>query len=258
MQRSLISLAAALVAVSPPCVRAAEPLSLAEAAERFVERSAALPQGSVRAQSIDRQIPLGDCAAGWIWSFPYEARTTVQVSCTASPIPSRRFVAVRYLTPEGGPQGRATAPAATRSFVVAARDLTVGAVLGIEDLEVVSASPRDRAFSSTLSDPQALVGLSLTRSVRQGESIGRADTRNAVLVKRNSTVSAWSSFPGGRVVTKLTALQSGKVGDWIDVENPQTGRRLRGLVQADGTVKMSGAAATAPEVVAQGTMSRAD
>ena len=62
MQKLLI----ALVAVLPLSVRAAEPVSLAEAAERFVERSAALPEGSVRAQSIDRQIPLGNCATGWI------------------------------------------------------------------------------------------------------------------------------------------------------------------------------------------------
>ncbi|NBU24211.1 MAG: flagella basal body P-ring formation protein FlgA [Gammaproteobacteria bacterium] len=255
MLKPLTSLVAALFAASLPNAGAAEPLSLAAAAERFVERSTSLPEGSVRAQSIDRQMPLGDCPAGWEWSFPYEARTTVQVSCTASPIPSKRFVAVRYLVPETRAQDRAPSAGAMRRFVVAARDLGVGAVLRPEDLEVVSVPPRDRAFSSTLSDPETLVGLALTRPVRRGESLGRADARNAVAIKRNSVVAAWSSFPGGRVVTKLTAMQSGKVGDWIDAENPQTGRRLRGLVQADGTLKMGGGA---PDVLAQGTMSRAD
>lgn len=257
MHTPLTSLVAALLAASLPIVRAAEPLSLAAAAERFVERSASLPEGSVRAQSIDRKIPLGDCAAGWEWSFPHEARTTVQVSCTASTTPSKRFVAVRYLGPEARAQDRVQSSGTMRHFVVAARDLSVGTVLRLEDLEVVAIPPRDRAFSSTLSDPETLVGLALTRPVRQGENIGRADARNTVSIKRNSVVAAWSSFPGGRVVTKLTAMQSGKVGDWIDVENPQTGRRLRGLVQADGTLKVGGGA-TPPDVLAQGTMSRAD
>jgi len=146
MQRLLIS----LLVVLPLCGQAAEPLSLAEAAERFAERSASLPTGSVQAQSIDRQIPLGNCASGWDWSFPYEARTTVQVSCTASPNPSRRFVAVRY------PSSPAAA-SPQRKFVIATRDLAVGSVLGVDDLAVSSIPAKERAFSSTLSDPTALI-----------------------------------------------------------------------------------------------------
>ena len=233
MQKLLIS----LLVVLPLCARAAEPLSLAEAAERFAERSASLPAGSVQAQSIDRQIPLGNCSSGWVWSFPYEARTTVQVSCTASASPSRRFVAVRYPSDEGRTVAASSA-ANQRNYVIATRDLTVGTVLAADDLAVVSASPKERAFSSTLSDPAALIGLALTRPVRQGESVGRADARSVQIIKRNTSVTAWSSFPGGRVMARLTALQNGKVGEWIEVENPQSGRRLKGLVQADGTVRI--------------------
>jgi flagella basal body P-ring formation protein FlgA len=250
------SIFVALLVAFPLCVRAAEPLSLAEAAERFVERSASLPDGSVQAQSIDRQIPLGDCASGWMWSFPYEARTTVQVTCTASPTSSRRFVAVRYPYQQSRREDRVPSPTAQRSFVVAARDLAVGTVLSAGDLEVAAASPKDRVFSSTLSDPSALVGLALTRPVRQGEPIGRADARGVQVVKRNSPVSAWSAFPGGRVVAKLMSLQTGKVGDWVELENPQSGRRLRGIVQADGTVRISGGATSGGGT--QGTASQVD
>jgi flagella basal body P-ring formation protein FlgA len=175
-----------------------------------------------------------------VWSFPYEARTTVQVSCTTSANPSRRFVAVRY--PSGEARSVATSAAANqRNFVIATRDLTVGTVLVADDLAVASASPKERAFSSTLSNPAALIGLALTRSVRQGESVGRADARSVQIIKRNTSVTAWSSFPGGRVMARVTALQNGKVGEWIEVENPQSGRRLKGLVQSDGTVRISSA-----------------
>jgi flagella basal body P-ring formation protein FlgA len=240
MQKLLFSLLAAL----PMCAGAAEPLSLAEAAERFAERSASLPAGSVQAQSIDRQIPLGNCASGWTWSFPYEARTTVQVSCTASTTPSRRFVAVRYPSLDSRTDTSPSSVGPQKNFVVAARDLTVGTILSLDDLEVISVSPKERAFTSTLSDPAALVGLALTRPVRQGEPLGRADARGVQIIKRNTSVSAWSAFPGGRVMAKLTALQNGKVGEWVEVENPQSGRRLRGIIQADGTVRINGSAAS--------------
>lgn len=251
MSKTLLAFAACL-ALAPALARGE---SLASAAETFVEHSLSLPEGSVRAHSVDPKLSLGECETGWQWSFPYEARTTVQVICTASPTPSRRSVAVRYPTAEGGSDDRSSPAAHHRSFVVAARDLAIGAVLRADDLGVVPVAPKDRVFSSTLSDPDALVGLALTRPVRKGENLGRADVRSAQTVKRNSSVSAWSSFPGGRVVAKLTALQNGKTGDWIDVENPQSGRRLRGVVQADGTVMISGYSVGSG---AQGLASRVD
>ncbi len=226
-----------LLVMLPMWAGAAEPLSLADAAERFAERIAGLPEGSVQAQSIDRKIPLGNCSSGWVWSFPNEVRTTVQVSCTTSATSTRRFVAVRYPSDEGRTFAASSA-VNQRNYVIATRDLTVGTVLAADDLAVVSASPKERAFSSTLSDPAALIGLALTRPVRQGESVGRADARSVQIIKRNTSVTAWSSFPGGRVMARLTALQNGKVGEWIEVENPQSGRRLKGLVQADGTVRI--------------------
>ncbi len=238
MQKLLVSLFVLL----PVWVGAAEPLSLADAAERFAERVAGLPEGSVQAQSIDRKIPLGNCSSGWVWSFPNEVRTTVQVSCTTSATSTRRFVAVRYPAFNSRTETPASSVSTQKYFVVASRDLTIGSVLTLEDLDVVAVAPKERAFNSTLSDPTALVGLALTRSVRQGEPVGRADARGVQVVKRNTPVTAWSSFPGGRVIAKLTALQNGKVGEWIDVESPQTGRRLRGQIQADGTVKIHGSA----------------
>lgn len=249
-------LLASLFVVAPLWGGAAEPLSLAEAAERFAERSASIPQGSVQAHSIDRKIPLGNCSSGWVWSFSNEVRTTVQVACITSATSTRRFVSVRYLSSDGRVEPPSSSVATQKYFVVAARDLTIGAVLSLDDLEVITVPTKDRAFSSTLSDPAALVGLALTRSVRQGEPLGRADARGVQVVKRNTPVTAWSSFPGGRVVAKLHALQNGKASEWIEVENPQSGRRLRGQVQADGTVRIHGTASIGP--VTQNILTPAD
>jgi flagella basal body P-ring formation protein FlgA len=230
----------ALFCLLPLSAWSGERVSLADAAERFAESSASLPAGSVRAVAIDPQIPLGNCPSGWQWSFPYEARTTVQVTCTASPTPSRRLVAVRYLADETRADGQPPVTTPPRRHLVAARDMAIGSVLSADDVVLQDIPPKGRAFSSTLSDPSSLVGLSLTRSVRKGESLGRADARSTQVVKRNAPVSAWSAFPGGRVVSRLVALQNGKSGDWITLENPQSGRKIRGLVQDDGTVKVGG------------------
>lgn len=228
----------ALLAVSSPWGWVAEPLSLARAAEVFAERSAELPAGSVRAVAIDPQIPLGDCSSEWQWSFPYEARTTVQVICTASPTLSRRLIALRYVIGGQRPGNPLTPASITKRYVVAARDLSIGSILTPENVEVIETPPGDRVFAATLSDPETLVGLSLTRSVRRGEALGRADARAVQVIKRNSLASAWSVFPGGRVSAKLMALQNGKAGEWIMLENLQSGRKLRGQVQTDGTVRI--------------------
>jgi flagella basal body P-ring formation protein FlgA len=231
--RLLIASAALL-----PCSAAAEHNSLALEAERFAEQSLSLAPGSARAQSIDRQVPLGNCASGWEWSFPYEARTTVQVSCTASPS-VRRYVSMKYDTAASGNTGSSGPEGSTRYFVTAARDLAVGHVLSATDLEVATELPKGRSLQSTLADPDSLVGLSLTRAVREGEPLGRADARAHLVVRRKSPVTGWYSFPGGRVHAKLVAMENGKAGDWIDLENPQSGRRVRGRVHSNGTVQIS-------------------
>jgi flagella basal body P-ring formation protein FlgA len=98
--------------------------------------------------------------------------------------------------------------------------------------------PSGRLLVASITDPQPLIGQTLTRPVRRGEPIGRADARSHLIVRRNAVVSAWSEFAGGRVVSKLVALQNGRAGDWIEMENPQSGRQLRGQVQTDGSVRL--------------------
>lgn len=222
----------------PLCSVAAESTLLAEAAEQFAEQSLALPAGSAHAQSIDRQLFLGRCESGWIWSFPYEARTTVQVSCMASPL-IRRFVSMRYDAAAFGSSIASSQDARQRHYVAATRDLVVGHVLSADDLEISDEWPKARPFSSTLSDPASLIGLTLTRSIRRGEALGRADARPGFVVKRNAVLTGRYSFPGGQVYAKLVAMENGKAGDWIGLENPQSGRRLKGRVLADGTVEVS-------------------
>jgi flagella basal body P-ring formation protein FlgA len=111
--------------------------------------------------------------------------------------------------------------------VVATRDLPFGKILTADDLEVVSIEESARPSESNLSDPDVLIGSALSRAVRAGETLGRADAHTAIVVKRKKIVVASSVFDGGRVSTQLVAQQDGKAGDWIEFENPQSGRKVR-------------------------------
>jgi flagella basal body P-ring formation protein FlgA len=234
MSKTLLAFAACL-ALAPALARGE---SLASAAETFVEQNLSLPDGSVRAHSVDPKLSLGECESGWEWSFPYEARTTVQVVCNAAPLLPKRFVAINLPNLEGTPRPATAARPTDAAIVLAAKDLPYGHVLTEHDLIVAVVERQGRPLSATLSDPRTLVGLTATRPLRQGEPVGRSDARSHTLVKRSAIVTVWSEFAGGRVNSKLIALQNGKAGDWIELENPQSGRKLRGHVQSDGTVRL--------------------
>lgn len=236
MSKTLTAFVACL-ALAPALSQAT---SLAKAAERFVEDALSLPTGSVRAHSVDPRLSLGECGVDWQWSFPYENHNTVQVICPATPQAAKRFVAIQLPDLTGRDSGRQAIAAVSesRQTVVATRDLPYGHVISEADLNVVELSRNGRPLSATLSDTSPLLGLTLTRPIRQGEPLGRADARAHTLVKRSTVVSAWAEFAGGRVVSKLVALQNGKAGDWIELENPQSGRKLRGQIQKDGSVRL--------------------
>ena len=76
MSKTLLAFAACL-ALAPALARGE---TLASAAETFVEQSLSLPEGSVRAHSVDPKLSLGECQSGWQWTFPYETCTVVRVS----------------------------------------------------------------------------------------------------------------------------------------------------------------------------------
>ena len=247
MQRSLKPVTAAALflwsmapAVAAEQAYASAGSSLAEAAESFAEEVLALPSGSVRAQSIDRKLQLGDCPTGWAWGFAFGSRQTVQVVCPGDPR-SRRLVALALpeaTAPEPEPRNAGT-------VVVVVRDLPFGHRLGAADLREETSLAGAR-LTGTISSMDSALGQTLTRTVRSGETLARADLRTAISIKRNTMVMGWSEFAGGRVSAKLMALENGRVGQWIELENPQSGRKLRGEVQADGSVRLSGLNSSGP------------
>lgn len=131
------------------------------------------------------------------------------------------------------------------TVVVVVRDLPFGHRLGAADLREETSSAGAR-LTGTISSMDSALGQTLTRTVRNGETLARADLRTAISVKRNTMVMGWSEFTGGTVSAKLMALENGRVGQWIELENPQSGRKLRGEVQIDGSIRLSGLKSSGP------------
>ena len=205
--------------------------TLAASAERFAESALKLPSGSVTAVTINNQLPLGSCASGWQWTFAFSTRNTVKAHCPGVAGPDK-FVSLRLPAPaEAKPQ-------ATFSAVVLNRDLPYGYSLTAADLSVKQLPAGMANTANSLGNPDDLVGKSLTRHMRAGDTPGRADVQAMLVIRRNDSVTGWSYFSGGRVGTKLIALQDGRAGQRIDLENTLSKRKLRGEIQPDGTVRL--------------------
>jgi|GEM_PF-1203914 len=216
--------------------------SLASAAERFTENELHLPAGTVHAVAIDRRVTLGECKGGFEFDFPFGTKTTLEVKCPD------RSVNHRYVTmtlPSGETVSTATHDVSSKtptganlpSVWVAAHDLPYGKVLSGDDLVLSSDNPRKAQGISALAD---LLGTTLTRPITTGMVVSRADIRATQIIKRQMPVMAYSEFAGGQVTSKMVALQAGAVGDFIELENPQSGRKRFGQIQNDGTVRLGG------------------
>lgn len=215
--------------------------TLAASAERFAESALKLPAGSVTAVMINSQLPLGTCVSGWQWTFAFSTRNTVKAHCPGAAGPDK-FVSLRLPVPaEAKPQ-------ATSPTVVLNRDLPYGHLLTAEDLSVKQLPAGTTGTGNTLGNPDDLVGKSLTRHMRAGDAPGRADVQAMLVIRRNDSVTGWSYFSGGRVGTKLVALQDGRAGQRIDLENPLSKRKLRGEIQPDGTVRLGGLGTSSTQV----------
>ena len=229
-RQDLLGVALAGLLISCSVSAGTSPITLTQAAKEFAATALGLDPASVDALHVDPRLPLGECASGWNFSFAFNSRTTVEVACDA-PGSAKRYVALRLPA-----EPVASAPGLT--YVVAARDLPFGHLVRLSDLKLATTPQGDRPPPQALTSMDDLLGQSLTRPMRAGEAMGRADVRQAILVRRKARVAAWSEFAGGRITTSLISLENGRTGDWIELENPGSGRKVRGQIQADGTVRL--------------------
>jgi flagella basal body P-ring formation protein FlgA len=129
-----------------------------------------------------------------------------------------------------------------RPVLVAARSIRRGERPSARDVRV---EPRDlaelegRPFEDWLGSAEALLGRRARRSLRAGEPIAAAWLESAPLVERGQTVRIELERGALRIEAAGEARAAGREGDWVEVLNRDSRRKLVGRVGPDGAVHVA-------------------
>ncbi len=206
------------------------PEAIREAAEVFLteELEEAFDQVAVEARGVDRRLRLEACD-GELDAFVPHGRSahrasTVGVSCEGS-APWTVYV-------------RMDVEARTQ-MVVADRSLSRGSRLTEDDLRIEARDAR-RVRGEFFQDPEQLVGMEMSRSLREGTAVTGQHVQAALLVDRGDRVQLRAGNDGSiRITSRGRALERGREGDRIRVENLDSEREVQGRVVGHGEVRVS-------------------
>ena len=132
----------------------------------------------------------------------------------------------------------------TVEVAVLTRTLARGDVIKSSDFAVERR--RKAEFLASAVPASQAVGLAAVRPLRAGELLRTTDLTKAEVVRRNQTVTIVYQAPGITLTVRGKAMESGAVGDVINVTNLQSNHVVQASVEGPGRVTM---AAVAPAVV---------
>ena len=117
-----------------------------------------------------------------------------------------------------------------RSVLVARQNLMAGQSVEALMFEMGLVSARDNT-QRYYTDLKGLEFGELARNLQAGEPLRQSDVRPAILVRKGQIVILTVSMPGGLQVTlRSEALQDARLGDTVQVRNPESGRVMNGVV----------------------------
>lgn len=182
---------------------------------------ATVPAGTEAEAVLDNGLRMARCSA------PLQARstanTTVEVSCpdTGS---WRLFVPIKIRR--------------EMDVVVVKRGVAAGETLSAADLETVRRDTA-RIAGAVLSDPQAVVGRVMRRTLQAGSLVSANDLVAPRLVRRGDNVALVSRRGGVEVRVAGRAMGDAGANERVSVENLSSRKILQGTVTADGDVLVS-------------------
>ena len=199
---------------------------------------------------LNPKLRVRPCMSGWQWkNFPQQA--TVQVSCaqprtlfliqwttqsTPSPAPASTTATLpKPPKPVAAVSTEPPAPptplvVATRKALSINQTLPRGSHLTPAMLSWVEI-PATSWAGHHLGDMAAAQGAELTRDMRPGQILSKNDIRPSVMVKKGQLVTIHIGEPGRMSISaQLQALQDGRMGETINLKNPESGRLLSGVV----------------------------
>lgn len=198
------------------------------AAEKAVAAHLKSPGGRVRAVAteINSRLRLAPCSEPLRARLPYEtgrkSRITAEVRCDGKEA-WKLFVPVRVEIWE--------------QVLVAAGPLQRGQLLGSGDVRLAerTMASQTRGF---LLDPAHAVGYRLKRSLSEGDVITPAVLVAPPLIEQGQRVTLQARSGPLMVQIGGVALEDGLLGEIIEVENRESGRKVEGVVRSGKTVEV--------------------
>lgn len=125
------------------------------------------------------------------------------------------------------------------------RDMAEGETIRPQDLDTITL-PASRVSQDIVISEAQLVGLAPKRILRGGDMIRSADIRQPLAVTKGALVDIAYSNGALTLMMRGRAVQSGAVGDVIDIVNPTSNRKVQGVVTGANMVRIQ--ALGAPQV----------
>lgn len=120
---------------------------------------------------------------------------------------------------------------------VPTRDIATGEVVRAEDIEWIRL-PSNRVSQNIVTAAAQLVGMSPRHPLRAGDPLRVSDIAPPIVVTKGSQVDMTYVSGALTLMARGRALQSGAVGDTVDILNPRSNRTVQGVVEGPGAVKI--------------------
>ena len=112
-----------------------------------------------------------------------------------------------------------------------------GSIIAENDLEIVLRRI-DSPVIDVIVDPSLAVGMELKRPLAAGATIRHGQVAYPRIVERGQTVTLVAGTAGLEVRMQGKAMANGSEGDRLLVTNLSSGRRVEGIVLANGDVQI--------------------
>ena len=115
-----------------------------------------------------------------------------------------------------------------------------GDIISDDMLTDAPISEVEGAIGTIVEDRSALLGRLARRTLLPGRAVLTIAVGNPRAIKNGSEVTLYYSEGDLKIITEASALQDASVGDVVKVRNADSGITVSGIVQPDGSVRVSG------------------
>ena len=127
-------------------------------------------------------------------------------------------------------------------------DVTPGTIVSAADIQWIKL-PATRVSNNIITAATNLVGMAPRYPVRAGEPVRLSDMQMPVAVAKGAVVDMNYSTGTLTLLARGRALQSGAIGDTIDILNPRSNRTVQGVIEGPNRVRIDNL--TAPKIQAE-------